>query len=56
MAHILIGVLGVGAGGYYFYKKKYTASWTTTKLIENPSMLGSVSRNQDLGSDYPGGD
>ena len=43
----LIGVLGVGAGGYYFYKKKDTKSWTTTQSIENKGIPASVSRHED---------
>ena len=48
----LIGVLGVGAGGDYFYKKKDTESWTTTQSIENKGIPASISRH-DLDHDFP---
>ena len=49
----LIEVLGVGAEGDYFYKKKYTKSWTTTQSIENKGIPASVSWHEDRDHDFP---
>ena len=52
----IISALGAAGGaGYYWWNRKGTDPWTTDKYNgNNNNMPGSLSRNQDIGDDFPG--
>ena len=52
----IVGALGAAGGlGYYLWNSKGTDPWSTIRGNEiTNNMPGSLSRNQDLGDDFPG--